>query len=159
MTELGTETGFKFQQGSYGPFSDNIKDALNYFSNSNLIQEEQLGRMMALKVDVAYDSYLEKYSTIIEKRKKSIVKTVDLFSRIKSTDQAEEVTTVLFASRRVKEKKGTATEQELFDYILDWKKSWNKEDKKESVSSTIRNLEILDWLRLSYNDNFSQQIN
>ncbi len=159
MTELGTETGFKFKQGSYGPFSDNIKDALNYFSNSNLIQEEQLGKMTALKVDVAYDSYLVKYSTVIEKRYKSIVKTVDLFSRIKSTDQAEEVTTVLFASRRVKEKNGTATEQELFDYILDWKKSWNKQDKKESVSSTIRNLEMLDWLKLNSSDSFSQQIN
>jgi O-acetyl-ADP-ribose deacetylase (regulator of RNase III)/uncharacterized protein YwgA len=157
MTELGTDTGFKFSQSSYGPFSSEIKDALHYFSNSNLIHEEQLGQMTAIKVDKSYKEYFEKYSEVINSKQKLIFKTVDLFSRIKNTDQAEEITTVLFASRRVKEKDGTATEQQLFDYILDWKKSWDKEEKKKSVSSTIQNLEMLSWLKLNHNESLREQ--
>ena len=148
MTELGTDTGFKFKQGSYGPFSEDIKGALNYFANSNLIQEKQLGKMNALHVDKAFSSLAEKHADVLNRRSKSIYKTVDLFSRIKNTEQAEEVTTVLFASRKVKEKTGAATEQELVDYILNWKKSWDEPTKKESIGTTIRNLEMLSWLKL-----------
>ncbi len=156
MTELGTPTGFEFVQQSYGPFSKEIKGALSYFANSNLVQEEQLGKMTVLKVDNAYDQYSEKYAAYIDASRKRINRTVDLFSRIKDTTQAEEVTTVLFASRRVKEKNGTATEQELFDYILDWKESWDVEDKKLSVSSTIQNLEMMNWLKLNYTESLSR---
>ena len=106
--------------------------------------------MTVLKVDCAYEQYCEKYRNHLDGSRKRIDKTVDLFSRIKDSKQAEEVTTVLFASRRVKEKNGTATEQELLDYILDWKKSWDDEAKKASVSSTIRHLEMMNWLKLSY---------
>jgi hypothetical protein len=40
------------------------------------------------------------------------------------------------------------SEQELQDYILDWKKSWRKDDKKQAVISAIRNLILLGWLNL-----------
>lgn len=158
MTELGVETGFTFKQGSYGPFSHDVKSAIRYFANSNLIQEKQLGKMTALHVDKAYENYSAKYSSTIKARKEPIRKTVDLFTRIKNSDQAEEVTTVLFASRKIKTEKEQVTEQELFDYILAWKKSWNEESKRNSIASTIRNLEMLDWLKLSYSESLPDQI-
>ena len=42
---------------------------------------------------------------MIERHAKQIDKIVDLLSRIKNTDQAEEVMTVLFASRELKKTK------------------------------------------------------
>jgi hypothetical protein len=67
--------------------------------------------------------------------KNKITKAVDLFSRIKSTEQAEEVLTILFATRELKQSRGNedVAEQDLYNYILDWKKSW-RTDKKTCLS-------------------------
>jgi P2-related tail formation protein len=43
-------------------------------------------------------------------------------------------------------------EQELFDYILDWKKSWNTEEKRHAVAGAIRNLVLLGWMRARINE-------
>jgi len=154
MTEQGVDTGFNFKQGSYGPFANEVKDALNVFANMNLLNEQQLGRMNALTVGPEYENIYKKYEGELRPLKKKIYKTADLFSRIKSTAQAEEVATVLYAARQIKKDKqaDSVTEQDLFDYIVDWKKKWQEEDKKESIASTIRNLEMLDWLRLKYSE-------
>ncbi len=157
MTEQGVNTGFHFKQGSYGPFSDEVKEALSVFANMNLIKEEQLGRMNALMVGNEFDKIVKKHVRDIEPLRKKIYKTVDLFSRIKNTEQAEEVTTVLFSARQLKKEKGNdVSEKELYDYIVGWKKSWARDDKQKSIASAIRNLEMLDWLRLEYSDSLPE---
>jgi len=154
LTEQGVSTGFNFKQGSYGPFSNEVKEALGVFANMNLVTEQQLGRMNALKVGPEFQTIVSKYEEELLQVKSKVFKTVDLFSRIKNTDQAEEVTTVLFAARQIKKDRpdNNASEQELYDYIIKWKKKWDDEEKKESVASTIRNLEMLQWLKLEYSN-------
>jgi hypothetical protein len=95
---------------------------------------------------------------VIKRHGRRIDKTVDLFSRIKNTDQAEEVMTVLFASREVKKTKPgeDVTEKELYDYILDWKKSWRTEEKRREVASVIRNLVMLGWMRLQFSESLPE---
>lgn len=160
MTEQGVDTRFNFKQGNYGPFSNEVKEALSVFANMNLLSEQQLGKMNVLRVGPEYEKIYKKYEDEIKPLKKKIYKTVDLFSRIKSTAQAEEVATVLYAARQIKKEKqaDSVTEQDLFDYIIDWKKKWQEEDKKESIASTIRNLEMLDWLRLKYSESLPASI-
>ena len=160
MNEQGVDTRFNFKQGSYGPFSNEVKEALSVFANMNLLNEQQLGRMNALKVGPEYEKIYNKYEDELKPLKKKIYKTADLFSRIKSTAQAEEVATVLYAARQIKKDKqaDSVTEQDLFDYIVDWKKKWQEEDKKESIALTIRNLEMLDWLRLQYSESLPASI-
>ena len=34
----------------------------------------------------------------------------------------------------------TIAEQDVFDYILKWKKAWNSPEKKEAIAEAIRNL-------------------
>ncbi len=150
LTEMGVPTGFEFGKGSYGPFSVEVKPALHDFANRNWVQEVTLGRMVALQVGEQFDKERSKFLSEIEQRRKKIDKTVDLFSRIKDTNQAEEVLTVLFASRQLKKGDRTAEieEQQILDYILDWKKTWNKPEKKEAVASAIRNLTLLGWIRV-----------
>jgi len=131
VTEMGVPTGFSFGKGSYGPFSGDVKAALHELANRNWLHEEPLGRMVALTVGRQYEHDRGRFRTQIETHQKKIAKAVDLFSRIKNTQQAEEVITVLYASRQLKQARhgDEVAEQELFDYILDWKKSWNTEEK------------------------------
>ena len=153
ITEMGVPTGFQFSKGSYGPFSGDVKLALHDFANRNWLQEEQLGRMIALRVAPEYVKERSQYQEQIALYQRKVNKAVDLFSRIKSTEQAEEVMTVFFAARQLKSKRnGDTTEQDLQDYILDWKKAWRTDAKKEAVASAIRNLILLGWLHLKISE-------
>lgn len=150
VTEMGIPTGFSFTKGSYGPFSDDVKLVLHDFANRNWLHEESLGRMVALRVSPEYAKDRSKFAEQIQHYQKKIEKTVDLFSRIKSTEQAEEVMTVLYACRQLKHEGESkdVEEQQIYDYILAWKKSWSSDEKKEAVASAIRNLVVLGWMRV-----------
>jgi O-acetyl-ADP-ribose deacetylase (regulator of RNase III)/uncharacterized protein YwgA len=154
VTEMGVPTGFQFAKGSYGPFSDDVKLALHDFANRNWLHEKQLGRMIALRVASQYAKDRSHFKDQIDRYQKKIDKAVDLFSRIKSTEQAEEVMTVFFAARQLKlsRRDGELAEQDLQDYILEWKKSWRTEQKREALASAIRNLILLGWLQLKISE-------
>jgi O-acetyl-ADP-ribose deacetylase (regulator of RNase III)/uncharacterized protein YwgA len=154
MTELGIDTGFTFQRGSYGPFSKDIKTALTVAANANLIREVQLGHMTALVTTEEFENKRTEYLPRIARYQKWIDKTVDLFSRIKNTDQAEEVTTVIYTAKELKkfEKSGKVSEEDVLSFISEWKKQWANEKKIRSIASTIRNLQMLSWIKLEYSE-------
>ena len=160
VTEMGVPTKFNFSKGSYGPFAPEVKLALHDFANRNWLLEEHLGRMMALRIGQQYLKDRGKFEAVLKQYDKKIAKTVDLFSRIKSTDQAEEVLTVLFASRELKKSRPDeeVAEQDLFDYILAWKKSWQTAEKKQAVASAIRNLVLLGWMKLSFSESLLEAV-
>jgi O-acetyl-ADP-ribose deacetylase (regulator of RNase III)/uncharacterized protein YwgA len=159
VTEMGVDTGLSFGKGSYGPFSDDVKLVLHDFANRNWIQEETLGKMVALRVGSEYLHDRSKYSGEIAIHRKKIEKTVDLFSRIKSTEQAEEVMTVLYACRQIKKEvpRADVEEQQVYDYIIDWKKSWSSPEKHEAVATAIRNLVVLGWVRARLSESMLEQ--
>jgi len=154
VTKAGVDTGFQFRQGSYGPFSAEVKQALSVFANANLICEQQLGRMTAIRTGPEYPKEREKYSDTLTLLRHKVRKTVDLFSRIKSTEQAEEVTTVFFTVRHLKEQKGDArvTERDVYDAVLEWKKHWNTPEKHVALASAIRNLVMLGWMDVEFSE-------
>lgn len=154
VTEMGVPTGFVFGKGDYGPFSDEVKSALHGFANRNWLREERLGRMQALRIGPEYEKDRHQFVEQIRTYQKKIDKTVDLFSRIKNTEQAEEVFTVLYASRQLKrnESSDDIDEQQIYDYVLEWKKSWNSLEKKQAVAEAIRNLVVMGWMRARISD-------
>jgi len=160
VTEIGVATGFRFSKGSYGPFAEEVKSALHEFANRNWLQEQHLGRMMGLRVGSQYQQDRHKFQREIERHERKIAKTVDLFSRIKSTEQAEEVMTVLFASRELKQAHPDkeVTEQQLLDYIREWKKSWRTEEKQDALESAIRNLVLLGWMRVRLSEPLAETV-
>lgn len=149
LTEMGVPTGFEFGKGSYGPFSGDMKVALHDFANRNWLQEAQLGKMIAFRVGPQYENDRRKLSTEIETYRKKVDKTVDLFSRIKSTEQAEEVATIIYACQWIKSRRPeqNITEQDILDYVLDWKPSWKSGEKRETVAGAIRSLVLLNWVK------------
>lgn len=152
LTEMGVPTGFQFEKGSYGPYADSVKSALHNFANRNWLHEERLGKMVALRIDPQYKRDRAKYDELIRDYQHKIAKTVDLFSRIKNTEQAEEVLTVLFASRQIKRAAPTAdvTDADLYNFIFDWKKRWAEPKKKEALRDAVRSLAILGWLKVRF---------
>ena len=154
VTEMKVVTGFKFGKGSYGPFTKEVNLALHEFANRNWIIEKQLGKMVALSVGPQYLQDRTKFEDVLKRHERKIAKTVDLFSRIKNTEQAEEVLTVLYASRELKQSHPAeeVAEQQLFDHILEWKKSWRTDGKQLAVASAIRNLVMLGWMRLKFSE-------
>jgi len=152
LTEMGVDTGFTFSKGSYGPFDEKVKDALLAFSNRNWIQERQLGRMMALKVQPEFEAERMKFEDSLRKHEPKIRKAVDLFSRIKNTQQAEDVFTVLYASRDLKKQSAARrTESDVLEYVLDWKKSWKTPERERAVKTAIRQLVLLRWMDVEVN--------
>ena len=115
---------------------------------------------MALRVSPQYVEDRSKYEDVLKRHERKITKAVDLFSRIKNTEQAEQMLTVLFASRELKQAQPDkeVAEQELYDYILKWKKSWRTDDKKQAVASTIRNLVLLGWMRLRLSESLPEAV-
>ena len=155
VTKLGVDTGFQFERNSYGPYADEVKNAISVLANKNWIRETQLGKMNALRVGPSFAEERKDYLSLIEPFRKKINKTVDLFSRIKSTDQAEQVATIIFAVQKLKSERENqkVSENELFNYILEWKKAWKKDEVKQAnLAETIRSLEYLSWIKLEYSE-------
>lgn len=155
LTKQGVDTGFQFERKSYGPFAEEVKEAINVLANNNWVTEQQLGQMTALRVGPEYAKARAKLAEELKPFQRKIDKTVDLFSRIKNTDQAEEVATVIFAVQNLKQerKPEEVSEADLFNYILDWKKLWKKDESKQhSLAEAIRNLEMLGWVKLRFSE-------
>lgn len=154
LTEMGVPTGFAFGKGSYGPFSGDMKAALHDFANRNWLREAPLGRMIAFRVGEQYEKDRRSLVREIDVYSAKVAKTVDLFSRIKTTDQAEEVATIIYACRTLKSRatSGSIAEQDILDYVLDWKPAWRVAEKSDAVAHSIRNLVLLNWVKADISD-------
>lgn len=155
LTRQGLDTGFQFKRSSYGPFADEVTEAINVLANNNWVAEQQLGRMTTLRVGPRFAQDRAKLTEELKPFFRKIEKTVDLFSRIKNTDQAEEVATVIFAVQALKQERDPdqVSEEDLFNYILDWKKVWKTDVAKQNIlAEAIRNLEMLGWVKLRFSE-------
>lgn len=142
LTYVGIPTGFKFVEGSYGPYSNEAKQALATLSNANLMTERKLGRMVETIVSPEFKFDL---STYTKEEINQADKAFDLLSRIRSTDQAEVIATVLFSYEELSQKNKSVTEKEIFDHVLNWKARW-KGEKEKAIESTVGSLSVLGWM-------------
>lgn len=151
-TQEGLPTGFRYQKSSYGPFSKELKLAESMLINSNLLQEERLGRMFEVKVGPAYQVSRKRYESLLKKYIHIIEKTTDLFMRV-DTIQAETLATVIFTATELKQKNRTPiSEMDVLEAVMKWKQRRKPQLAKVTVASTIRNLGILQWLDVQPDD-------
>lgn len=154
LTEQGVPTNFHYTQGSFGPFSRDIKKAITIMANNGLLIEEQCGSMFKVKVGHNYLFKRNKNLDLINKYKIIVDRTIDLFARM-NTDQAELATTIFYSVKQLKKKKDPSivTENDVLEYALNWKRLRRPPLAKTQVGSAIRNLVILKWIKVLYSKN------
>ena len=142
LTREGLQTGFRFVKGSYGPYAKEVKTAITALSNVNLMTEVQYGRMIETRVSPKFKLKRDMYS---DNEMAIADRTIDLLSRVKNTDQAEVMMTVMFAFDSLNKDGTRPTEEEIFSYVMDWKPRWDSV-KNDEIASTIRGLSELGWI-------------
>ncbi len=145
LTRSGIETGFTFTKASYGPYSPQVKDSITALSNANLMIETQCNGQTMVETHITKNFVFDATLYTAEELH-CLDKTVDLFCRIKNTNQAEMMATVMFSYDNLKKQIKNVTEKDIFDDVLDWKKHWLGV-KEDEIRSTIRNLLILGWIQ------------
>ena len=148
LTREGVNTGFVFSKGNYGPYSAGVKDSITALSNANLIMERELGRMILVSVS---DSVVIRKEDFSQEEWSVVERTVDLFSRIKSTDQAEMVTTVLYLYDELKREQQEVRDRDVYDFVMSWKPQW-KSVKDYDVCDAIYNMAMYSFIKVSYNN-------
>ncbi|MBZ0168462.1 Macro domain protein [Candidatus Methylomirabilis lanthanidiphila] len=148
-TNEGLPTGLRYQRGSFGPFSDDLKSVETALVNNGLLQEERRGRMFVVKVGPNFSRIRQKYTSYFEQRAETLEKAADLFMRV-NTDQAEVITTVLFTARELaQERREPPSETEVLESVMQWKQKRLPPLDQRTVASTIRNLATLKWLAVT----------
>lgn len=147
MTRCGIETGFCFKKGTYGPYSAQVKDSLTILANENLITEKPLGNMIELIVSDEIDFTKKTFSDI---ENDAIRRTFDLFRRIKSTEHAEIIATVLYSYDQLTFSEQIPNDKELYDYIVSWKPRWNtdEDDMRTKLCAAINDLSMMSWIKV-----------
>lgn len=144
LTRSGIQTGFVFKKGSYGPYSAEVKKSLLALSNANLMTENQPSGQKMVETHVTKNFVFDP-SLYSSSELQCLNKTVDLFCRIKNTDQAEMMATVMFSYDSLQGQNVKITEEDIFRDVLDWKKRWIGV-KEDEIKNTIRSLSILGWI-------------
>jgi O-acetyl-ADP-ribose deacetylase (regulator of RNase III) len=139
LTREGIDTGFKFVKGTYGPYSPDINAAVTALFNANLLYEQQSGDMLESIVPDDFKLDMKSYPYCDELR---VERTIDLFHRIKNTDQAEMMTTVMYAYDECVKASSVVTEADVLNEVLSWKKRWNP-DRVDAIKCTMSDLEML----------------
>lgn len=141
LTRTGIPTGFHFVESSYGPYAKEVKDAITVLSNANYMTERKLGKMVETVVSASF-TLPQNMFTDEEIGRADLA--FDLLSRVKSTDQAEMIATVLFSYDGIA-KQEQPTEQQVYDHVMRWKPRWCGV-KDAEVQAAICDLSSLGWM-------------
>ena len=155
MTNLGLDMGFQTIRGSSALSNTELREAINVLANNNWIVERRRGSASILEVGFQFEEDRRKFLGVINSFEGKIAKTVDLFSRIRNVSQAEDVATVISSIQTLKQTYGSVgvSEQDLFDYIANSApKSMEHEERRFELAETIRNLEMLGWVKLRFSE-------
>lgn len=142
LTRTGIPTGFNFSEGSYGPYSSEVKDAISSLSNANLMTERQFGRMLETVVSPTFELPANAFTS---EELGLADHAFDLLSRIKSTDHAEMIATVLFSYDELSSKNPNVKDIDIFNHVLTWKGRW-RGSKENEICNTISSLSSLGWM-------------
>ncbi|MEC4176055.1 macro domain-containing protein [Adlercreutzia sp. R21] len=140
LTRSGVATGFVFGKGDYGPFSVQAKDALSAMANCNYITETTLGHMIRLSPS---DGFVFDPGRFTAAELEAVRVTVDLFSRIRDTREAEIASTLIFAHDQLKKAGGLISEEQIIDYVIAWKPHWASETVRRELTRALFQLAAL----------------
>ncbi|MBM4250149.1 MAG: Appr-1-p processing protein [Euryarchaeota archaeon] len=145
-TMEGIPTDLEFSKGTYGPYSETLRELQVRLVNNGLVTETRKGNMISIRAGQTYPDARKEYIEEIRKWEEHIEKIVDLFNRV-STAKAEILSTILFSAKRLEERNGHFTEMELLEAVMEWKHQKQPPLDEKVVAGDIRSLETLGWVR------------
>lgn len=154
LTRNGVDTGFVFSRGEFGPYSPQAKEAIAALANANLVMERQLGKMISLSVSNDVVIRRDKFT---DDEWHAAEKTVDLFGRVKRTEQAEMIATVLYSYDQLVKDNACVTDKDVYDFVLDWKPHW-REEKEFELCDTIHNMAMLSYVKISHSGELMETV-
>ncbi len=147
-TEEGLETNLEYAAGSYGPFAKSLKLNISKLVNNGLITEQRYGQMIEVKTGRTFNDAREAYRKMIAEKESIIDLVATLFLRM-NTHQAELAATVHYASNQIAlSSKQKPTENQVLDYVVQWKQKRRPPLHENEIALTIRNLASLGWLKV-----------
>jgi O-acetyl-ADP-ribose deacetylase (regulator of RNase III) len=147
LTESGVPTGLRYQRGSYGPFSPEIKRLIGSLMNHNIVVEQRLGRMFEITPGPTYADARALYLDKLRTWAPTIEQVADLFLRMPGTHEAELAATVHFTAKDLRQTtQKRPTESEVLDAVKRWKVRRRPPLEERDVADTIRNLNLLGWI-------------
>jgi uncharacterized protein YwgA/O-acetyl-ADP-ribose deacetylase (regulator of RNase III) len=147
LERYGTSLDLNFEKGTYGPYSPDIKNMITILSNNNLIYEHEHGNCILISVTNNFTINKNDYS---DKDKENVNKTYKLFQRIKDASQAELITTILYSFDQLRISNDKINEEQLYKYIINWKKRFNTPENEIKIRELIRYLASRDFIQMDY---------
>lgn len=147
-TALGLPTGLKFERGSYGPFSGDVKRMQSRLMGNGLLSEDRRGSMLNVTVGSTFEDAQKSYGSDLRRWDDQIERTVDLFMRISNTDQAELVATVIYTANELNDNNHQPSETDVYDAVLSWKARRKPPIEPSRVTETIRTLSAQNWINV-----------
>lgn len=155
-TQAGIPTGLRYERGSYGPYSAEMKSLITTLVNNAVLEEKRKspeGRMLHVKTGATFRDARQAYARELRQWDAIIGKAVDLFLRLESTRNAELAATVHFAAHELqRERSSKPTEIEILDAVKNWKQRRKPPFRDEEIALTIRSLATLSWLSAQASD-------
>jgi uncharacterized protein YwgA/O-acetyl-ADP-ribose deacetylase (regulator of RNase III) len=146
-TEEGLPTGLRYQRGSYGPFTPDLKRLVTKLVNNGLLREQRLGQMFSVLPGVTYNDAARLYARELANWEPIIERIADLFLRMR-TQQAEVAATVHFAARALAaETKDSQSEQDVLEAVRRWKQKRRPPLEDKEIGQAIRSLNLLGWVK------------
>lgn len=149
LTEAGVPTGLRYQRGSFGPFSPEIKPLIGRLMNHDVVTERRHGRMFEITPGPTYPDARTLYMESLKGWAPTIERVADLFLRMPRTHDAEIAATVHFAAKRLQRTSNARpTEREVLEEVRQWKIRRRPPLDDREVADTIRHLNLLGWVEL-----------
>lgn len=153
-SQAGIPTDLRFEKGSYGPYSSELKPLITRLVNNGLIEEQKLGRMFAVKPGPTYKDARAAFEPELGTMNAEFERVIDLVSRFATTDQAEVAASAHFVAQGLAARPGSSpTEGDVLDGVLHWKQRRRPPLDPADVAMAIRALGGMGWLNLQPTSN------
>lgn len=151
LSRYGIDLGLKFVKGTYGPYSEDIKEMITILSNNNYIYEKQVGKSICLSVS---DQFKIDKSLYTKEEVQIVNKVYFLFKGIRNASQAEILTTILFSYDELSKQYDSITENMLYGYVHEWKQSHDDFRDESKIRDFIKSLFFDKMIDIDYSKDF-----
>lgn len=128
---------------------------ITVLSNNNLIRETVVGKSIVISITSEFKFDKDVYS---KEDNENLFKTYWLFKRIKDASQAELITTILYSYDQLSSSNDTVCEDQVFNYIADWKKRLDNKRNENEIRELIRYLTYRNFINVDYSNGLKDDL-